>query len=61
MVMIHLIWTATGSFTYADMAILDEEEKQRTTGGNKNSGCCIAFLALSTSVLLSIWGIPRIT
>lgn len=50
-----------GKFTIVDMAILDEEEKQRTTNSNKKSGCCIVFLALGASALLSIWGITRIT
>ena len=50
-----------GKFTYVDMAILDEEEKQRVSNNNKNSGCCIVFLALGASALLSIWGITRIT
>lgn len=49
-----------GKFTVVDMAILDDEEKQRTSG-NKNSGCCIAVLVLGASALLSIWGITRIT
>lgn len=50
-----------GKFTFVDMAIIDEEEKQRTTNSNKNSGCCIAFLALGASALISIWGTTQIT
>lgn len=48
-----------GKFTVVDMAILDEEEKRRGTNDNKNSGCCIAFLAIGTAALLSIWGITH--
>jgi len=49
-----------GKFTEIDMAILDEEERQRRYKGHKNSGCCIAVLAIGASALLSIWGITRI-
>ena len=50
-----------GKFTDIDLFLLDEEQKQRNHGGNKNMGCCVVFLALGTSAILSIWAITRIT
>ena len=42
-----------------EMSILEEEEKLKKGGYNK-SGCCIIFLALGSSTLLSIWGITKL-
>ena len=35
-----------------EVCLLEEEEKGK---GNNNSGCCVMFLALGSSALLSIW------
>lgn len=37
-----------------EMCLLEEEEKLKKGGGNKNTGCCIAFLPIVLS-LLSSW------
>jgi len=47
-----------GKFGAFEASIL-EEETNRKKGDNGNSGCCIVFLALGSSMLLSIWGITK--
>lgn len=43
-----------------EMCLLEEEKKREKGSGNKNSGCCIIFLALGSPSVLSIWGIIKI-
>lgn len=42
-----------------EMCLLEEEEKLKKGSANKNSGCCVAFLALGASITMTAWGITR--
>ena len=43
-----------------EMSFLEEEEKSPKDGRRKNSGCCVVFLALSSSLILSGWYVIQV-
>ncbi len=48
-----------GKFGPFEMAILDEEEKNRKEGDGNKSGCCFIFLILGASARVSYWALSQ--
>ena len=43
-----------------EMSLLDEEEKHKKSDSNKNTGCCVVFLVLGSSLILAGWRVIQI-
>ncbi|MDH3331911.1 MAG: hypothetical protein WBD61_09995 [Desulfobulbales bacterium] len=43
-----------------EMSILEEEEKSLKDGRRKNSGCCVVFLVLGSSLILAGWSVIQL-
>jgi len=43
-----------------EMALIEEEEKIKKSRGKKNSGCCIVFLLLGSSLVFTGWYVSQV-
>ena len=43
-----------------EISLIEEEEKHPKGGRNKNSGCCIVFLLISSSLTIAGWCVSQL-